>query len=178
MLWSPIVRSARAVSGRRLSSCDAHNQFFCKKEAQVWELISCWAANVSRSCFTLGRRNHTFKIEIHSCGIKRNTVHKTGCWQTLSHVRQKLYKVCREKNKITLHIYFSPAGGAKTVQIQYNGSSLTTPVTVKHTKSQFLKHNYNIRPCSELRGAAFGTHIPCADMQCDSRCSLTIVRIH
>lgn len=24
------VRSARAVSGRRLSSCDAHNQFFCK----------------------------------------------------------------------------------------------------------------------------------------------------
>lgn len=26
--WSPIVSSARAVSGRRLSSCDAHNQFF------------------------------------------------------------------------------------------------------------------------------------------------------
>lgn len=25
----PLVSSARAVSWRRLSSCDAHNQFFC-----------------------------------------------------------------------------------------------------------------------------------------------------
>ena len=152
--------------------------FSAREEAQVWELISCGAANVSRSCLTLGGRNRTFKIEIHSCGIKINTVHKSGCRQMLSHVTQKLYKLCRERNKITFHIYFSPAGGAKTVHIQYNASSLTALVTVKHTKSQFLKHNYNIRPCSELRGAAFGTHIPCADMQCDSGCSLTIVRIH
>lgn len=27
----PIVSSARTVGGRRLSSCDAHNQFFCKR---------------------------------------------------------------------------------------------------------------------------------------------------
>lgn len=29
-----------------------------------------------------------------------------------------------------------------------------------------------------MGGAAGGTHIPCADMHCDSGCGLTIIRIH
>lgn len=31
---------------------------------------------------------------------------------------------------------------------------------------------------SVCEGSAGGTHIPCADMQCDSGCVLTIIRIH
>lgn len=31
VLRPPVISSARAVGGRRLSSCDAHNQFFCRR---------------------------------------------------------------------------------------------------------------------------------------------------
>lgn len=45
-------------------------------------------------------------------------------------------------------------------------------------KSSHDKSLHSVRPCKCVGGSAGGTHIPCANMQCDSGCVLTIIRIH